>query len=248
MAYRVDFMLSIISIIFVVMMQIYMWKAIYKDSSDVLFTYSYTQMLMYTVLASLVSKLTMVDMETAQTIKSGDLSKYLIKPINYFFNTLIYCVGKRFFISLTVTTLVLIVVFIFKLLFAGTVYGVHILLFFCAVLLGFVINVLLNFMISMATFWFSSVNNLFSTVYIVQLMLSGGIFPLDIFGDTTVMLSKLLPFQYTIQFPINILTNKLSMGDIAMGYGVQTFWICLCSVLGYFLWRRGLKRYMAVGG
>jgi ABC-2 type transport system permease protein len=117
-----------------------------------------------------------------------------------------------------------------------------------ALFFGFFINVLLNFMISMAAFWFSEVGNLFSTVYIVQLLLSGGIFPLSIFGNVFKTISDLLPFSYTIQFPVNIITNKLSGSEIGRGIMMQIIWIGLSALAAYYLWKRGLRRYMAVGG
>ena len=248
MEYRVDFLLNIISVVFVVGMQMFMWKAIYSSESEVLFTYSYMQMLTYTVLANLVSRLTMIDMDVAQTIKSGDLSKYLIKPINYFFTTLTYNVGKRLANSLTVIGIIFGVLLSLYAFFGETIHMFQFILFCLAVFLGFMMNVLIHFMISMTTFWFTNISNLFSTVYIVQLMLSGGIFPLAVFGNLLFNLSKGLPFQYTIQFPVDILTNKLSIDYILRGYIVQVFWICLCSMLAYFMWKRGLKRYMSVGG
>jgi ABC-2 type transport system permease protein len=100
----------------------------------------------------------------------------------------------------------------------------------------------------MAAFWFSEVGNLFSTVYIIQLLLSGGIFPLSIFGRVFKIISDLLPFSYTIQFPVNIITNKLSGYEIGRGVLTQIIWIGLSALAGYRLWRHGLRRYMAVGG
>ena len=247
MEYRVDFMLNSISIIFVVAMQIYMWKAMYSQKTQ-MFSYTYIQMLMYTVFASLVSRVTMIDLGAAETIKTGELSKYLIKPANYFIQTVCNCTGRQCTNCAIIMVLIGAALMFFRFYTETQITALHCLLMLLAMCFGFFINVLLNFMISMAAFWFSEVGNLFSTVYIVQLLLSGGIFPLSIFGGLFTAISDLLPFSYTIQFPVNIITNKLSAYEIGRGFLMQIIWIGLCAAAGYLLWKRGLRRYMAVGG
>lgn len=247
MEYRVDFMLNSVSIIFVVAMQIYMWKAMYSGKTQ-LFTYTYIQMLMYTVFASLVSRVTMIDLGAADTIKSGELSKYLVKPANYFFQTVCNCTGRHCIICAIIMALMGVALLFFRFHTGMQITVLRCLLMLLAMFFGFLVNVLLNFMISMAAFWFSEVGNLFGTVYIIQLLLSGGIFPLSIFGSLFVTISDILPFSYTIQFPVNIITNKLSGYEIGRGVLIQIIWIGLSALAGNLLWKRGLRRYMAVGG
>ncbi len=247
MEYRLDFMLNSISIFFVVAMQIYMWKAMYSQRNQ-LFSYTYHQMLMYTVLASLVSRVTMVDLGVAGTIKSGDLSMFLIKPANYFMQTVCNCLGRQTISGAIILFLISNVLLFFRFYFGIQITIANCLLMLFTMFLGFWINVLLSFMISMAAFWYSEVGNLFSTVYIVQLLLSGGIFPLSIFGNSFETVSEWLPFLYTIQFPVNIITNKLSVYEIGSGILMQLMWIGVSTCIGYSFWKRGLRRYMAVGG
>ena len=245
--YRMDFMLNSVSIIFVVAMQIYMWKAMYSGKTQ-MFAYTYIQMLMYTVFASLISRVTMIDLGAAETIKSGELSKYLVKPANYFFQTACSCTGRQCTMCAIIMVLIGAALLFFRFYTGIQITVLRCLLMLLAMFFGFFINVLLNFMISMAAFWFSEGGNLFSTVYIIQLLLSGGIFPLSIFGSLFVTISDVLPFSYTIQFPVNIITNKLSGYEIVRGLLMQIIWIGLSALGGKLLWKRGLRRYMAVGG
>lgn len=247
MEYRVDFMLNCISIIFIMTMQIYMWKAMYSGKTQI-FTYTYIQMLVYTVIASLVSKITMIDLGVAGTIKTGELSKYLIKPANYFFQTVCNCIGKQCTPSVILIILIGLALLFFSFYSQIQITLLHCLLMLLTMFIGLFINILLSFMISMAAFWYSEVENLFATVYIIQLLLSGGVFPLGIFGSTFAAISDLLPFSYTIQFPVNIITNKLSGAEIGRGILIQLVWVGLSAMAGYLLWKRGLRRYMAVGG
>ena len=79
-------------------------------------------------------------------------------------------------------------------------------------------------------------------------VVSGGVFPMDIFGKTAALLISLLPFGYTTQFPVNIINGKLSMGAIGTGMLCQLAWIAFFWGLGQMMWKKGLQRFAAVGG
>ena len=98
------------------------------------------------------------------------------------------------------------------------------------------------------SFWIIEIGFLFEGIRIVTILLSGGIFPLEVFGARLVQLFKLLPFQYTISFPINVLNGKVPPGEIVQGLLVQIVWIGATLALARLLWRQGTQRYVAVGG
>ena len=79
-------------------------------------------------------------------------------------------------------------------------------------------------------------------------MVSGGIFPLDIFGGVVEALVSLLPFGYTVQFPVNIMNGRFGWERMGVGVAFQVGWILVFVCLGEFMWRHGVKRYAAVGG
>ena len=62
------------------------------------------------------------------------------------------------------------------------------------------------------------------------------------------ILVNLLPFGYTAQFPVNIINGRFGWGRIGVGIAFQIGWIFFFACLGNIMWRRGLKRYAAVGG
>ena len=82
----------------------------------------------------------------------------------------------------------------------------------------------------------------------MTILLSGGIFPLEVFGARFVQLMNLLPFKYTVSFPVNVLNGTMQPIEIAQGMLIQCFWIAACWGLAQYLWRVGGRRYVAVGG
>jgi ABC-2 type transport system permease protein len=69
--------------------------------------------------------------------------------------------------------------------------------------------------------------NILSTVFpiVIQVVFSGGVFPVDIFGPVVKGALDYLPFIYTIGFPISVATGNLLPGAILSGLFTQCFWI-----------------------
>ena len=80
------------------------------------------------------------------------------------------------------------------------------------------------------------------------MVISGGIFPLDILGESFNRVILFLPFKYMLQFPVDIITGKDMTIPIYFLFMVQTFWIIVFGIVSGILWKNGLKKYIAVGG
>ena len=111
-----------------------------------------------------------------------------------------------------------------------------------------VLNFVLFYAIALLGFWLTEIRQLFGTIAIVILVASGGVFPLDIFGPAGRWMAAALPFGYTTQFCVNIVTGRLAPGQIALGFAAQWLWAGAFAALCAVLWRQGAKRYTAVGG
>ena len=84
--YRVSFFLSMLSAVFPMILQTTMWNYLYGHSdAAAIFGYEQEQILMYTLLAVIVSQLvsTGFEGEMNEDIKMGGLNKYLLRPVRY---------------------------------------------------------------------------------------------------------------------------------------------------------------------
>jgi ABC-2 type transport system permease protein len=120
--------------------------------------------------------------------------------------------------------------------------------FLVTLVLAMALNFLIFYGISAMAFWIVDVGFLFEGIRIVTVLLSGGIFPLEVFGSRFVQVMNFLPFKYTVNYPINVLNGILSPAGIGQGMLIQCFWIIVCLALSNLLWRVGSRRYVAVGG
>lgn len=248
--YRVSFLLSMLSAAFPIIVQVTMWNYLYTHSdAAAVFGYGHGQILMYTLLATLVSQMVGagVEWEINGDIKNGGLNKYLVRPVDYRWYCFFGFLGQKVPRFAVVGPVAAVIIAL------GMWQGLplspgRVLVFAVSLVLAVVLNFHIFFCIGLLAYWLTDVDKLFGTVSIVITVISGGIFPLDIFGGTVEFLVNLLPFGYTTQFPVNIINGRFGWGRVGAGMAVQCAWILAFVCLGGQLWKRGSRRYMAVGG
>ncbi|UJF35526.1 ABC transporter permease [Paenibacillus hexagrammi] len=251
MEYRTDFFIDMLSGIFAVVIQCFLWTVIFNSSSsDNVYGYTYEQLITYTILAGVVAKLLSTGFENviAADIKDGGLSKFLVQPIGYFQYRVFCFIGQK--ISQIAFLLLIVAAMLLTSKYALN-FQMEMSLPFLALLplfLSAVLNFLIFYCVSTIAFWMLDVSMLFWGINLLTLILSGAIFPLDIFGERWLRVMEYLPFTYTAYFSLNVLTGKVIGNTIVEGIVVQLIWICIFGVLSAGLWRMGMKKYVAVGG
>ena len=182
------------------------------------------------------------------TLKWGGLSKYLVRPVGYKEYRLSGFLGEklpRFMVIGPVGTVIILGAGLFGGMPLSAARG---LAFLISLVLAVVLNFYIFYCIGLLGYWLTDVDKLFGTISIVLTVFSGGVFPLDIFGGVVEILVNLAPFGYTTQFPVNIINGRFGWERMGMGFAFQTGWILVFVCLGEAMWRRGVRRYAAVGG
>lgn len=249
--YRVNFIVGLFSGVFVVIIQFFMWTAIYEgDTQGELFGYTYSQMVVYVVMAGILSKATGTgfEWEIASDIKDGGLSRFLVQPISYLPYRLMSFFGTKVVQLAFIGTIGVIAFLVIHCTtgFAFEIYDIGYLLI--AIVFGILLNCILFYCLSAFAFWLTEVYGVFLSLMVVSSVLSGGIFPLEVFGEVAMKMMSYLPFQYIIYFPLRILTGELPGSEILLGLLVQLFWILFFYLVSKILWRKGLRKYIAAGG
>ncbi|WP_152392711.1 ABC transporter permease [Paenibacillus guangzhouensis] len=251
MEYRLHFFLGLLGASFPILVQYFIWTAVYRHSGQsALFSYSYSQIILYTILAGLVSKLiaTQFEHQIADDIKNGGLNKYLIKPVSYFGYRLVTFLGqKAIYYGMTAVLLVVII-------WIASIRGVldpqmtRLILFAMTLWGALILNFLIAYCICASAFYLHEISYFFVISSLLVNILSGGMFPLEIFGELVVKALQFTPFPYTIYFPVNILSGKMEAAAMYQGLLWQCGWIGLFFWLSRLTWRVAMKKYSAVGG
>ncbi len=249
--YRLNFLLSLVSAAYPIFIQSYLWTAIFSHTTQTeVYGYTYRQMIAYTFLAGLVARIvrTGFEYEIMDDVKSGKYSKFLVQPLGYFPYRLASFMGQKL-PNMGMILIILVVALVGLNFFWGvSLEALRMVTFLVTLLLAVALNFLIFYCFSAMAFWIVEIGFLFEGIRIVTVLLSGGIFPLEVFGARLLQIMNLLPFKYTVNYPINVLNGKIPSGEIAGGLLMQCLWIAVFLGIADLLWRIGGRRYVAVGG
>lgn len=246
--YRANFFLSLLAATSPIVIQTVLWIALYAPG-DVLFGYTFGQMVAYTVLAQLVSRLvrTGFEYQINDDIRTGGLDRYLVKPLGYAGYRLAVFLGDKSLQTLLMALVLVGAVVVLSLTVGLRLGPAEVGAFVLSLSVAFGFNFLLFWCVGMAGFWMTETTFLFEAVRIVIITLSGGIFPLSVFGPGGEALLRTLPFRFTIQVPVDLLTGRLAASALGPDLVGALAWLVVLAVLGRVLWGLGLRRFSAVG-
>jgi ABC-2 type transport system permease protein len=180
-------------------------------------------------------------------ITAGRLSMFLVKPMSYlkfiFFNEL----GRMFLALLISAISQLIVISFFLDKIALNTDARFLIVIICMLVLAFIIEMMIGFLIGTIAFWTDETEGLQTTIDRVKRFFAGGYFPLSLLPAGLAAASAYLPFTYSFFTPASLYLKKISLGDGVKGLGIQIIWILILSAVIWVVWKRGLRRYEATG-
>jgi ABC-2 type transport system permease protein len=95
--------------------------------------------------------------------------------------------------------------------------------------------------------WTTRVSALYELYFAAELLLSGRLVPMSLLPSWARNLAAFLPYQWTFGFPIEALVGQLTTRQLLMGLLTQALWIGIGALAVQIMWRRGVRRYSAVG-
>lgn len=226
----------------------FLWLSIIPNKQNFL-GYSQQTMLTYVLATSIISAVVFSSLigQVGDEINTGNLSNFLLRPINYFFYWFSKDTGDKIMnLFFSIIELIVIVIFLHPPLFFQTNL-LFILLAILGILEAILMHFFINFLLGFIAFWSSEVwapRFLFFTVYS---FFSGGLFPLDILPKPLFTIFSFLPFTYLQYFPIKIYLGEISISQIFAGFLIALIWLFGLLFLTKYAWKKGLIEYSAQG-
>jgi ABC-2 type transport system permease protein len=233
-----------------------LWRTIYatKSGASSLSGYTEAQMIFYYIMVAIVDVLTAVnedDWQIAADIREGNISQFLLKPVDYLWYRLcLFFSGRIAYISMACIPLA-IFIFCFRTYFVPPASGMAMIAFFASLALTALLQFFLSYSMAMLAFWILEISTFIFILFAFEYIASGHMFPLDMLHDKTPALWHALaftPFPSMLYAPIGIYMGKVSGNGVATALLTQLFWVAMMYVLARFMWRRGIKKYAAFGG
>lgn len=114
--------------------------------------------------------------------------------------------------------------------------GAWLLLFFMMAIIG-----------SLALF-VDSATGVFEIWLGLHFILSGYLIPLELLPAWMQPLARVLPFRYTLSFPVETLIGLQGLGSALRDLGVQWLYVAGLFATTLAVWNRGMRRFVAFGG
>ncbi|MGH7245640.1 MAG: ABC transporter permease [Candidatus Levyibacteriota bacterium] len=248
LVYRLNFILWRMRVILQLLTVYFLWESILPQGSS-LFGYNQRLMLTYILGTSFMYSMVLTSRSYAvgADINNGNLSNFLIRPINYFFYWFAKDLGdKAMNILFSIFELTVFIILLQPSLFFQT-NSLYMLFTIIASLLSFIMYFFLNFLLGAIGFWSPEV---WAPRFIFSIVISffaGGMFPLDILPKPVATFFQFLPFQYLLYFPIKIYLGQLSVLSICIGLCISALWVMIFYKVLQIIWKKGLILYTAEG-
>ena len=254
LAYRVNFLARALFGLIPLLAMLYLWRTIYAgkgESAANIAGYSLAQMLSYYLVVQIVDALTAVnedDWQIAADIKDGNISQFLLKPINYLWYRLcLFFAGRLTYLAVAAVPLALFIGWHHE-NFILPQSWMDLALFGVSLALTALLQFLMSFALAALAFWVQEVSTFIFIFYAFEYLASGHLFPLDILPPGLQAVLIYTPFPYQLYFPVSIYMGKAQGNALWFGFAVQLFWVVAAYAIARLTWARGLRKYSAVGG
>jgi ABC-2 type transport system permease protein len=117
-----------------------------------------------------------------------------------------------------------------------------------ALVLAGAIQFLFQFAVALSAFWTERVFGLTGFKVTATFLLGGEAAPIYLMPPAARAWAEALPFRAMLGFPAEIAAGALNGSRIASGYAWQVVWVVFFAAAAALLWRRGTRRFTAVGG
>lgn len=202
----------------------------------------------YYAAAAVVYSLTSSNISWAwdRELRSGELSNRLLRPMPVFHQFAAAEAGER--IVTAVVLVPVLIVFTLAVPIIAFPVGVGALIAtVAATLLAFLLAVLMSSTFALIGFWTTQSNNVYLLWWGLGAFASGWIAPLEVMPSWLQRVAEILPFRYSLGFPVELALG-VSTSDAIRGFAMVLLWIAVFGVAYVAIWRKGVRRYQAVGG
>ena len=121
----------------------------------------------------------------------------------------------------------------------------NVMLFAFSLIVSYGIAFNLFYLVGLISFITTNIWGIFLTFDLVNLFLSGALLPIRFMPEWLVLLIKVLPFRYVVDFPISIwITGKADVYELL----IQIIWFVTLSILTKCIYRQAVSKLDIFGG
>lgn len=231
------------------LLYLFFWKGAISNSHPSGFTslesvFSYY--FLYLILGGFL--LTHIDHEVAYwDIKEGGLIRYILKPFPYITSKFIMELTWRVMMGGLALIATLVLTFFFGHLFSISLTPLQIGFVVVACVLGLMISFLFKMIVGLSALWIVDFGGVEQLVFVITILFSGFVVPLDMFPSFLRVLASYIPIPYMVYYPIRLVQGLYTIDQSILIIATQVAWLLALFLCYNVVWKRGVKRFTGVG-
>lgn len=252
LVYRGDFALGTLMRFLPIVTQVFLWFAVFEARGEQqLANYRYEDFVAYYLLAMVArafSSMPGLSSGIAAQIRSGEIKKFLIQPVDLLGFLLLGRVAHKLaYFAIAIAPFAL-VFFLCRNYFPGWPDFGTLAAGILSLLLCFLLGYYLEACMGLVGFWWLEVSSLLFVYMLFSFFLSGHMFPLDMLPEPWRTAVLFTPLMYLAYFPAAVLLGKIQGDTLMLGLVLEFAWVVIFFVLSRVLFHYGTRRYSAYGG
>ena len=183
--------------------------------------------------------------EMEYRVRTGEFSPLLLQPLHPIHRDMARNISYKFLTTGVMIPTALVMAAFYQPRFEIAVWSI--LAFVLALALAFLMRFFLEWALALAAFWTTRVTAFNQIYFLALLFLSGRMAPMALMPEWVQLLAHTLPFRWMVAFPAELFLGHLTRAQALDGLRMQGLWVLLAWGLLALVWRRGVRRYAAVG-
>lgn len=210
--------------------------------------FSRGEFISYYLILILVNQLTyaQTNWTVGDEIRSGGLNPWLLRPLSPLYHALSSEVAGKVVYMVFVIPVAGILALVLRPELHATPGDV--LAFLPALALAWALRFCWGYWLALLAFWATRADALLAAQDALVFLLGGQVAPSMLLPNAMGVLATVLPFRYMVGFPVEVLTGQMRGTALARGLAWQAGWLAIAIALSGVMWRKGLRRYSALGG
>lgn len=246
-AYRAAISIWLVSLVTTPVISLVVWTTVARGNGGSAGGFTAGQYAAYFVAVMVVNNLTFtwVMWEMEWRVRNGFFSPVLLRPLHPIHNDVVNNLTFKLLTSVAMLPIAVLLALSFDAEFETTLW--HVLAFVPVLLAAMLLRFLCEWTVALAAFWITrtvTLNQLYGTL---TFFLAGQVAPLSLFPEPLRVVAAVLPFRWMLAFPVEAVLGRADGRDLLIGVGMQAFWLALAFLAMRGVWRRGVRRYSAVG-
>ena len=251
LVYRVNFLFRACFSLLPLIATLSLWRTVYEGQPGNVGAYTLAQMISYYLIVTIVDMFTAVnedDWQIAADIREGNISQFLLKPIDYLkYRLCLFVAGRAIYTAVALVPTAIFIV-VQRKYFVGPADWGAMGWFVVSVVMTALLQFFTSYAMALLAFWVLEVSTFIFILFAFEYIAGGHLFPLDILPAPLFHALSFTPFPYQLYFPVSIYIGKAAGATLYQGLAIQLFWVVAAYGFARFMWARGIRKYSAVGG